>query len=167
MSILKAATDKTGNSVDSLRAKITYVQRAEATNLDSIYGAGVSTSNTCNEMILVKEAYDKMDRKGFHHLIFSPEQGKDITEGTFMSMGIHMSEYISRFRGNYQVLMAMHSDGKKDNPRHLHFIVNNVDVLTGARMNLDKKGLYDLKQGLSKIAMAYGIDPIRQYEPVS
>lgn len=165
MSILKSVTDKTGNSVDSLQDKITYIQRTEATSMDDIYGAGVSTTNARNEMVLVKEAYDQMDRKGYHHLIFNPEHGKDIAKSTFMGMGIQMTEYISRFRGNYQVLMAMHSDGKEENPRHLHFIVNNVDMLRGTRMNLDKKGLHHLKQGLSKIAEAYGVDPIRQYKP--
>lgn len=163
MSILKSVTDKTGNSVDILQYKITYVQGAESTTLDAIYGAGVSTVNACNEMKMVKEAFDQTGRKGFHHLIFNPENGKDVSNDDFINMGIQMSEYIRHFHGTYQVLMAMHSNGKEDNPRHLHFIVNNIDVLNGSRMNLNKKCLYELKQGLSQIAADYGIEPIRQY----
>ena len=166
MSILKLANDKTGNAVDSLQAKITYIQRANATTIDAIYGAAVAPFNACHEMLLAKEAYGQMGGKGFHHLIFSPAPGHHLSKREFVEMGARMAEYISHFHGYYQVLMAMHTDGKEENSSHLHFIANNIDVLEGTRMNLDKKHLYELKQGLSRIAADYGIEPILQYRPV-
>ena len=163
MSILKLANDKTGNSLNSLQTKITYIQRAEETSIDAMYGASVPLFNAYNEMVLVKEAYDQLGGKGFYHLIFNPEYGNELSRKECIKMGSRMAEYISHFHGYYQVLMAMHEDGQA---RHFHFIANNINVSNGTRMNLDKKRLYELKQGLSRIAADYGIEPIRQYRPV-
>ena len=64
MSILRVINDRTGNAVDRLQEKITYIKRESATDMDYIYGAGVSTLNPFHEMMLVKEAYGDR-QKGF------------------------------------------------------------------------------------------------------
>lgn len=164
MSILRVINDQTGNAVNKLQEKITYIKRESATDMDYVYGAGVSTLDPFNEMMLVKEAFGEADRKGFYHYTFNPEPGEDVLEEEFFDMGAEMAEHLSRFNGRYQVLMAVHFEEGKSNGKHLHFIANNVDVDTGQRMKLDKEDLFRLKSELSAIAEKYGVERIRRYE---
>ena len=163
MSILILERDNTGNSVGSLQQKITYIKRADETLLSLLYGVNVSVFNTYNEMMLVKYAYGQIGGKGYNHIVFSPENGNDISERNMFYMGIDMAKYIGNFHGNYQVLVAVHHGAGNGERKHLHFIANNTNFTNGARLDLNKKTLYELKMGCSQIAMCYGLEPIRQY----
>ncbi len=167
MSILKLVRDNTGNSIESLQQKITYIKRADETSLWTLYGANVSVFNTYNEMMLVKYAYGQIDGRAYNHIIFNPENGNDISEENMYYMGMCMAGFIGSFHGYYQVLAAVHHGDGDGEGKHLHFIANNIDFMNGSRLDLNKKKLIELKVGFSQIAAYYGIEPIRMYRPSS
>lgn len=161
MSVFKVINDKAGNRADTLYQKLNYVKRYEAARYDYIYGAGVSRLNTYEEMMAVKATYNQQELKAYYHYVFNPEDNEKIDKAVLLSMGIKMANFIESFHGYYQVLMAVHFDHPEH--LHMHFIVNNIDLMTGKRMNLGKKELYELKQELSHFAQNYGVSKIRQY----
>lgn len=162
MSVFKVINDRDGNKIDTLYEKLNYVKRYDAARCDYIYGAGVSRLNTYGEMMAVKKTYNQVEGKAYYHYVFNPECDEEISEKVLMDMGIQMANYVERFHGYYQALMAVHFDHPEH--LHMHFIVNNIDLMTGKRMNLGKKELYEIKQGISQIAKRYGVSKIRQYE---
>ena len=162
MSILTVENDHLHNPIDSLMDKITYVEDADKTELRYLYGASVSALNAYDEMYLVKDAHDQIKRKGFYHITFDPENPIDIPVQSLYEAGVKIAEWISHFDGYRQVLMALHikEEGRKN---HLHFIVNNIDIDTGKRLDIDYSNLVELKSCVSQIAGAYGVEPIRRY----
>ena len=161
MSILTVENDHWKNPTDSLMGKITYIQNAEKTELRYLYGASVSVLNGFNEMYLVKNAHDQIGMKGFFHITVDPENPVDIPEQILYEAGVLISEYLSHFYGYRQVLMAMHIK-EKGRKNHLHFLMNNIDINDGSRLNLDKKKLYELKEDVSYLSKGYGIEPVRR-----
>lgn len=73
--------------------------------------------------------------------------------------GEEIANCLSNFQnGQYQIVMAMHFD--TDVP-HLHFIMDNIDYVTGKRLNIGYMGLLELKRQCSFILVSYGISPVR------
>ena len=148
------------DTLDMLYGSLNYIMRATAAQAHYIYGASVSTINTYAEMKAVKRTHGQTSGKGFFHYILVPETVEYIPANHFFVVGIHVTEYISHYSGHFQALMAIHFD--KAPHLHLHIIANNIDLDTGARMDLDRRKLASLKQGISQILLAGGISPIRQ-----
>ncbi len=146
--------------INSLLDKLTYVTRVTATKANLIYGAGVSPFLTFQQMQFVKEYFAQEHGKAFFHYIFNPEESDNVGVYTAYKMGVKMADAISSFGGHFQVLMAVHID--KAYP-HLHFIANNIDLVSGQRFDLNKENLYRIKVLLSNIACEYGVSPVRYF----
>ena len=148
------------DTLDTLYESLNYITRATAAQARYIYGASVSTINSYAEMKAVKRAYGQLNGKGFFHHILIPEPVELIPVDSFFSFGICITEYISHFHGHFQALMAIHFD--KAPHLHLHIVANNIDLDTGMRLDLDRRKLASLKQGISQILVTRGVSPIRQ-----
>ena len=153
MSILKIPHSRS-YIIDSLLEKLTYVTRVTATRYDLIYGAGVSSFMPFQQMQFVKEFFAQEHRKAFFHYIFNPEESDNVDVHTAYKMGVKMADAISTFEGHFQVVMAVHIDTSYP---HLHFIVNNIDWVSGQRFDLNKDRLYRIKLLLSNIAIEFGV----------
>ena len=148
MSIFSVENDRTGNSTYTLFEKILYVKKAYATSYDLIYGANVSITNTFEEMMMVKENAGQEEGKGYFHYVLSPEEADDCSTAQMYVLGSKVAEMIGCFEGYYQVMMTVH----RDTPHiHAHFIANNIDYMTGLRMNLNRSRLLMLKQRINEI----------------
>ena len=158
MSIFQVIASKEYSTINSLQETLTYVTRVTGTRNSLIYGANVSPFYPFSQMELVKGAYAQEDGKTFYHYVFNPDS--DIDLKTAYAMGKEMANAIANFRGNFQVIVAVHTD--KEFP-HFHFVANNIDFNTGARFDLNKKNLHDLKELLNEIAVAYGVSEIRYF----
>lgn len=161
MSIFKIGNKK-DDSCYTLFDVLQYIRRQDAADIDTIYGAGVSVTYTFEEMMNVKETYGQENGKAYFHYIFNPAEDDIIDDDRFFDMSVEMANYLHCFSGTYQVLMSIHHDKER---LHVHFVANNIDTMTGQRMNMNMKRLFQLREGISKIAEAYGISAIRQYNP--
>ena len=158
MSIFQVIASKRYSTINSLQENLTYATRVTGTRSALIYGAYVSPFNPFAQMEYVKGVFAQEDGKTFYHYVFSPDTDVDLR--TTYAMGVDMANAIANFGGKFQVIMAVHLD--KEIP-HCHFVANNIDFETGARFNLNKKNLYDLKTLLSGIAESYGVSAIRRF----
>ena len=160
MSIFSVENDRTGNSTYTLFEKILYVKKAYATSYDLMYGANVSITNTFDEMMMVKENAGQEEGKGYFHYVLSPEAADDCSVAQMYAIGCKVAEMIGCFEGHYQVLMTVH----RDTPHiHAHFIANNIDDMTGLRMNLNRSRLIMLKQRVNEILQQEGVSLIRGF----
>ena len=160
MSIFSVENDRTGNSTYTLFEKILYVKKAYATSHDLMYGANVSITNTFDEMMMVKENAGQEEGKGYFHYVLSPEAADDCSVAQMYAIGCKVAEMIGCFEGHYQVLMTVH----RDTPHiHAHFIANNIDDMTGLRMNLNRSRLMMLKQRVNEILQQEGVSLIRGF----
>lgn len=160
MSIFSVENDRTGNSTYTLFEKILYVKKAYSTSYDLIYGANVSITNTFEEMMMVKENAGQEEGKGYFHYVLSPEEADDCSAAQMYAVGCNVAETIGCFEGHYQVLMTVHRDTSHI---HVHFIANNIDFVTGLRMNLNRSRLMMLKQRVNEILQQEGVSLIRGF----
>lgn len=80
-------------------------------------------------------------------------------EDRLFTAGKEIADWMSTYHsGNYLMVMAMHFD---TNIPHLHFIMDNIDYVTGKRLNLGRMELLELKQQCSLILINYGISRVR------
>ena len=86
---------------------------------------------------------NQMNRKAYFHYTLDPDVGDILLVDNFYDMGIKLAELIGHFYGNYQVVMAIHFN---ESQYHIHFISNNIDYITGNRLDLDRKKLSELKE---------------------
>ena len=156
MSIFTAES-KQGNGIESLYQTLIYVMRASAADQKYIYGAALSIYNPYYEMIQVKGAHDQMNRKAYFHYTLDPDVGDILLVDNFYDMGIKLAELIGHFYGNYQVVMAIHFN---ESQYHIHFISNNIDYITGNRLDLDRKKLSELKDNINIILEKYRVSAI-------
>ena len=158
MSILKIC--KGENQIENLYDRINYVKRPEAARLEYIYGVNVSPIYTYEWMMWIKKIYNAMEGKAFFHFVFSPEDEDEYFNDEFFFMNADIANLIANFIEPTQVLMAVHFD--KEPLLHSHFIVNNIGLLTGKRINFYGQVLYQLKQEVSEILSKYDISLVRQ-----
>lgn len=157
MAILEVITEQ-NNNIPMLFRKLNYITDCCATSNALIYGSSVSTTATYEEMLAVKSAFNQTDRTAFKHYILSIEESETISSLNFKYLAIEVCELVSNFYGNYQVLMAVHTD--TDN-LHVHYVANNIDYLTGKRFDLNIRRLEEIKYHINKILQSHSISPIR------
>jgi len=148
-----------GNLVESLYKKIIYIMRITASQRDYIYGAALSVYNPYGEMMLVKETFDQSFGKGYFHYTLNPETADILDLGKFYNLATNITEVISNFCGHYQVLMAIHFN---EDQYHMHFIANNIDYITGKRLDINRHKLSEIKDCINTILMQYGVSVIRK-----
>lgn len=157
MAIFEVMTEKNKDTMQLFR-KLNYITDWRSTCQALIYGSAVSTFNPYDEMITVKEVFDKTERSAYKHYVLSIEKNEMMPLFEFKDLGIEVCELISGFYGNYQVLMAVHTD--TDN-LHVHYVANTIDYITGERIDLNRKRLDELKQHISKILYKFDLSPVR------
>lgn len=143
------------NPIENLYDRINYVIRPDAAKLAFIYGAWVSPIFTYEQMVWVKEIFDQMDGKAFHHCLFNPRNDDKYNVESYFYFSVEVAEILSAFAERKQVLMAIHFDEPPG--LHTHFIVNNVGMETGVRFDLWKPQLRYLKEQISAAAYRYGL----------
>ena len=158
MSILKLARNKKGNPIETLHDRIVYVMRSNAAQMGYIYGANVSVTNTFNEMIFLKQCNGQEHGKAYYHCIICPEVTESINVDDFFKACVGIAEEFAHFGGLFQVLMALHFE---DNVQiHAHFIINNIDILSGLRWDINKQALREIKNIANRNLLNYGISKI-------
>ena len=159
MSIFKVIPKK-DDGVETLLDRLTYIKRVNATTSRYIEGINVSSTYAYPQMMQVKKEYDQTTGKAYFHymLDFAPEDYEHLDNYTLHKIGYETASYISCFYGIYQVVMSIHFDTAP----HIHYIVNNIDLMTGARFDLPLRRLSKMKKGISEILSHYGITAIEQ-----
>ena len=151
---------ETNKNLSQLYKKLNYIMDCRSTNKELVYGSAVSCIYPYEEMLQVKQAYNQDKQNMYRHYIVSLEEEDLIEPLKFRDIAIQICESIARFEGRYQVVMAVHIN--TDN-LHAHYIANNIDYLTGRRLDLNRNRLYELKYKVNQILQNNQLSAIRMH----
>ena len=110
-------------------------------------GFNVDISRADEQMVLVKECYNKTSRRMMRHFIVSFED--DISPYDAYILGYRIAAY---YAGRYQIVFGVHED--TDNP-HIHFVFNTVSFVDGHKYSEDICDLTRLKAYVNKVYKTY------------
>ena len=162
-------TPKKGQDNDCVKLceLLNYIRNPMATNPNLVYGSYVSCRYPFDEMMIVKQCFVSpmmrtlQGRQFFHYIVSLPEEESDNVEG-FTTCMIAINQFIANYQGaHFQTLHAIHLN--TDN-LHAHIILNNIDIFTGARLDLDLRGIYGLRNGVNDILQRHGFSGIYKKE---
>lgn len=164
LAILHVLKVKNDTYLDLYR-EILYVARYEIRVPNYVVGFNVTPQSVIEEMTRVKMCYGDNLGNQFYHLVISLEQSEkkhaNLNKLVLLAqlLGVYLCDNYSL--GRTQVLLAMHRDTDKD---HFHAIINNMDLNTCRRLNIDKKTLYTIKKDISVILQSCGYNPVRYFQ---
>ena len=159
MAIFEVKTEKNKDLIQLYR-KLNYITDVASTQQYLIYGSAVSIYDPYAQMLAVKQVFNQTERNAYRHCILSIKTEDEISIANFKHLSMEVSELLSNFYGNYQVVMAVHIDS--DN-LHAHYVLNTINYLTGERFDLNRRRLIELKYRVNEILNKYNISNIKIY----
>ena len=134
MAIIKVFPGKKNISV-----AIDYVTDSKKTDNTLISGKDCVPTSCYDEMMSIKNYYDKKDGNTYFHFIQSFSPKDNISYEKAHEIGMKFAE---QFKG-FQVLVATHKD--REHP-HNHLVVNSVSFEDGKKFHMTKKDLERIKE---------------------
>lgn len=141
----------------SLKSIIKYILDDEKTTEDLSFGFGVTPKiePAFDEMMSVKKAFNKMDKRQYIHFAVSFKEGEISPELT-KEISMRIAQYYAK---DYQVLMAVHTDKPH---LHCHFAINSVNINTGRKFKQSKGELRQFKKFCNEILAEYNVSLIEK-----
>lgn len=141
----------------SLKSIINYILDDEKTTEDLSFGFGVTPKAELafDEMMSVKRAFNKTDKRQYIHFAISFKEG-EITPELTKEISIRIAQYYAK---DYQVLIAVHTDKPH---LHCHFAINSVNINTGRKFKQSKGELRQFKEFCNKIFAEYNVSLIEK-----
>ena len=148
MAIIKVFSGKKNISV-----AINYVTDSKKTDNTLISGKDCVPTSCYDEMMSIKNYYDKKDGNTYFHFIQSFSPKDNISYEKAHEIGMKFAE---QFKG-FQVLVATHKD--REHP-HNHLVVNSVSFEDGKKFHMTKKDLERIKEYSNQLCIAEGLSII-------
>lgn len=137
------------NNVD-LKKTLNYICKEEKTNNKLISGKDCISENAYEEMMKVKNKFNKLTGRDKIHLVQSFNPNDKLSYKTAHEIGLKLAEH---FKG-FQVVVATHQDKAHI---HNHIVINSVNFETGLKFQQSKKDLAELKKLSNKLCLEYGL----------
>lgn len=139
MAVVKVISSK-GNLANILN----YITNPVKTDYTLISGKDCVPASSFDEMMSVKNMYNKITGNTYFHVIQSFSQKDDLDYKKAHEIGIKFSEFFK----DYQVVIATHKD--RDHI-HNHLVINSVSFQDGKKVHMSKKDLEKLKEYSNKL----------------
>ena len=146
MAVIKAV-----HSRASLGNAINYVTNEEKTKDHLITGINVDPFRAVDEMIVVKQLYDKMDGRQYDHYIQSFHADEKVTAEQAHKIAVQWAE---KMFPNHEVVVSTHQEKKH---LHSHFIVNSVSFVDGEKIHHSARWLQEAKDRSDEICREQGL----------
>lgn len=154
MAIIEAISSKA-----NLKTIINYVTQDKKTKANLITGKDCLAESSLEEMLYIKELYNKNNGRQYIHIIQSFDPKDNLSADQVHNTSIRLAK---KFNG-YQVLVATHIDKKH---LHNHLVVNSVSFENGYKIQMSKKNLQDLKDYSDKLCLEIGASVIPKKENI-
>ena len=145
-----------GNA-NQLNNQLMYVTN-ELKTMDGLYVGGrhiVDFNNATEEMMRVKEFYEKMDGRVATHGIISLDRGES-GEANAGKLMLLLNDFMEALFPEHQVVYAVHTNTEN---LHIHFVINTVG-LDGKKIHMDRSFMKKVfEPTLNKLAEKYGFTP--------
>ncbi len=129
-----------------------YVAQDKKTNMKLVTGINCRPSSAFDEMMFIKNLYNKTEGRQFKHFVHSFHPKEEITAELAHEISLRLLEH-EKFRG-FQILAATHID---TGHIHTHFVINSVNMETGLKWQHSLKDLFDITDFSNKLCHEYGL----------
>lgn len=159
MATFIAIPEKT-QTATAMRRVLDYVMQDKKTVLDGIKlvsGQNCVPESAFEEFMVTKHRYGKASGVFFKQYVqsFKPDCGA--TPEQIRQIGV---ETAKAFPG-FEVVVATHID--RDH-WHNHFVVNSVNAETGLKIQINEKGLEQLRRRSDEICQQFGLEILKPYQ---
>ncbi len=164
MAIFTAIPEKTQTAA-AMKRVINYVMQDKKTVYEDdtgnrqklVSGQNCVAESAYHEFMATKRRFHKANGVFFKQYVqsFSPDCGA--TPEQIHQIGLEMAE---AFEG-FEVVVATHID--RDH-WHNHFVVNSVNSETGLKIQINEKGLEDLRRKSDEICKRHGLEVLAPYQ---
>ena len=121
-------------------------------------GYGVSPTNPIEDMLFVKQCFNKPDGNEYYHIVLSLEENEHPNQDQLVSLFEEYGNYIYISTG-CQVSFSIHGS---TNHLHCHYIINSVTMVNGNKLNFDYSMFYNLRTGIDILLFKHGLQPLRK-----
>lgn len=159
MAIFAAIPERT-QTATAMKRVLDYVVQDKKINLDGVKlvsGQHCVPEFAYQEFMATKNDYGKGNGVFFKQYVQSFKPNCCATPEMIHQIGI---ETAKAFEG-FEVVIATHID--RDH-WHNHFVVNSVNCETGLKIQINEKGLEQLRQKSDKICQQFGLEILKPYE---
>lgn len=139
---------------DALYNVSNYIER----NAEKTIYRGTSEGYVPADMSALQKKYDDADGKQLIHFVLSFSKKDNPSKGRVESISDAVCTTI--FDEGYQVMSGIHTNAGN---RHIHFMVNPVNIKNGERLCPDKYVKKESKNKLKKKLNLYGVKVTRIY----
>lgn len=158
MATFTAISNKT-QSRTAMRKVLDYVMQDYKTiynNKKLVSGQNCIPNSAYSEFMATKNQYGKANGVFFKQYVqsFKPNTA---TPEIIHQIGIETAKYFDGF----EVVVATHID--RDH-WHNHFVVNSVNCETGLKIQINEKGLEELRNYSAKICQQFGVEVLKPYQ---
>lgn len=159
MATFVAISEKT-QTATAMKRVLNYVMQDKKTNFNGVNlvsGQNCVPESAYEEFMATKNHYGKASGVFFKQYVqsFKPDCG--VTPQTIHKIGLEMAKAFDGF----EVVVATHID--RDH-WHNHFVVNSVNSETGYKIQINEKGLEQLRKKSDEICLQYGLETLKPYE---
>lgn len=157
MAIITAIPDKTQNRT-AMKRVLAYVMQDYKTIYDGVKlvsGQNCVPESAYTEFMATKNQYRKANGVFFKQYVQSFKPGTATPE-LIHQIGVETAKFFNGF----EVVIATHID--RDH-WHNHFVVNSVNCETGLKIQINEKGLEDLRNYSDKICRQFGLEILKPY----
>jgi hypothetical protein len=159
MATFVAIPEKT-QTANAMKRVLNYIMQDKKTNYN---GANLVSGQNCipesayEEFMATKNSFGKAKGVFFKQYVqsFKPDCG--VTPQTIHKIGLELAQAFDGF----EVVVATHID--RDH-WHNHFVVNSVNCETGYKIQINEKGLEELRRKSDEICERYGLETLKPYE---
>lgn len=158
MATFTAISNKTQNRT-AMKKVLDYVMQDYKTNYNGIKlvsGQNCIPGSAYSEFMVTKNQYGKANGVFFKQYVqsFKPNTA---TPEIIHQIGIETAKYFDGF----EVVVATHID--RDH-WHNHFVVNSVNCETRLKIQINEKGLEELRNYSDKICQQFGVEVLKPYQ---
>jgi len=159
MAIFTAISEKT-QTATAMRRVLDYVMQDKKTVINGIKlvsGQNCVPESSYQEFMATKYRYGKATGVFFKHYVQSFKPNCGATPKQIHQIGL---ETAKAFEG-FEVVVATHID--RDH-WHNHFVVNSVNCETGLKIQINEKGLEELRHKSDEICQQFGLQILQPYQ---
>ena len=157
MVIITAIPERTQNRA-AMKRVLTYVMQDFKTIYEGVKlvsGQNCIPESAYTEFMATKNQYRKANGVFFKQYVQSFKPGTATPE-LIHQIGVETAKFFNGF----EVVIATHID--RDH-WHNHFVVNSVNCENGLKIQIDEKGLEDLRNYSDKICQRFGLGTLKPY----
>lgn len=159
MATFTAIPEKT-QTATAMRRVLDYVMQDKKTMFDGIKlvsGQNCVPESSYQEFMATKHRYGKATGVFFKQYVQSFKPNCGATPKQIHQIGLETAKAFERF----EVVVATHID--RDH-WHNHFVVNSVNCETGYKIQINEKGLEELRQRSDEICQQFGLQILQPYQ---